>query len=67
MTTWYRCDCCWYAAPTGEFRWGRGRDKSEHPDHRYCPQCGRSVTWFGYTVVSPPVANVPRLAGVAVS
>ncbi len=42
------CSECGYVGPKAEFRFGRGRSFGEHPEHRYCPACGRSVDWFGY-------------------
>lgn len=42
------CCSCGHIAPKGEFRYGRGRSFGEHPEHRYCPWCGRSIEWFGY-------------------
>lgn len=46
----YRCDNCGYIAPEGEFEYGSGREFGRHPEHRYCPQCSKSIDWFGYTV-----------------
>lgn len=39
---------CGHVADKAEFKPGRGRSYGQHPDHHYCPACGRSITWFGY-------------------
>jgi rubredoxin len=46
----YRCGSCGHIAPESEFKYGSGREFGRHPEHRYCPQCSRSIDWFGYTV-----------------
>jgi hypothetical protein len=47
------CKRCGHTADKSEFRAGRGRHLGEHPDHRYCPACGQSITWYGYRTAKP--------------
>ena len=43
------CGFCGYIGKRSEFVWGRGRIFGEHPEHRYCPKCRQSITWYGAT------------------
>ena len=56
------CVDCGHVGPQAEFRRGRGRARGEHPEHRYCPVCGKSIDWFGY-VSGDLVANFETECG----
>jgi|GEM_PF-6101726 len=45
------CGCCDFIAPEPMFKWGRGREFGEHPEHRYCPRCSNSIDWYGHSIV----------------
>lgn len=45
------CARCRHVGDSTEFRFGRGRQYGEHPEHRYCPACGESIDWYGYSYV----------------
>jgi hypothetical protein len=47
------CKRCGHTAPKAEFRYGEGREHWRHEDHRYCPACGQSITWYGYRTTRP--------------
>ena len=41
------CTVCGHHGPRHEFGYGRGREYGEHPEHRVCPVCRRSIAWHG--------------------
>lgn len=46
----FRCDYCGFIAPEPMFKWGKGKEYGQHPEHRYCPKCSQSIDWHGYGV-----------------
>lgn len=51
MMRFFQCGYCGYRAPEYEFKRGRGREYGEHPEHRYCPECGQSIDWHGFKIL----------------
>lgn len=57
-TTKIQCAKCHAIRPAQEFKTGYqkfgpfSRMYGQHPEHRYCPVCGRSIDWYGYRVVA---------------
>ncbi|MCM8901299.1 hypothetical protein KVG29_08710 [Caldicoprobacter algeriensis] len=47
----FRCDYCGFIAPEPMFKWGKGKEFGQHPEHRYCPRCYNSIDWYGYGVL----------------
>jgi len=46
-----RCDYCGFIAPEPMFKWGKGKEFGQHPEHRYCPRCLKSIDWFGFKII----------------
>ena len=47
----FECGYCKFRGPEPMFKWGKGREYGEHPEHRYCPRCHVSIDWYGYSIV----------------
>jgi len=47
---YFKCGCCGYLGLECEFKYGKGREYGQHPEHRYCPRCGSSIDWYGYGI-----------------
>jgi len=47
----FQCVYCGHIAEPDKFQYGLGREFGEHPEHRYCPECGQSIDWHGFKIV----------------
>lgn len=61
----YGCKQCGHIAERAAFALGRGREHGQHPEHKYCPECGQSITWAGYYCGDRLAANKVRTQEVA--
>ena len=60
------CIKCRHEAPASAFTYGvKGDGRFRHPDHRYCPNCGASIDWYGYKVsVNLPTMTEDEAFGI---
>jgi len=47
----FQCVYCGHIAESDKFKYGLGREFGEHPEHRYCPECGQSIDWHGFKIL----------------
>jgi hypothetical protein len=45
------CGYCGFKGLEEVFKYGKGREYGQHPEHRYCPCCGQSIDWFGHKIL----------------
>jgi len=45
------CGYCGFKGLEEVFKYGKGREYGQHPEHRYCPCCGQSIDWFGFKII----------------